>query len=93
MIERKRRVRLSLKGQVQGYGVRYTVNEMTKKMGISGFIENEEDGTVTICVEGSNDRISQFIDLVQSGTLPGKLTECRIDEQRYLGDFTTFTIK
>jgi len=46
------RVAFSVHGRVQGVGFRYFVLETAESLGLSGFVRNEWDGTVTGVAEG-----------------------------------------
>lgn len=46
------KVAFTVHGRVQGVGFRYFVLEASESLGLSGFVRNEWDGTVTGMAEG-----------------------------------------
>jgi len=58
-----KRVRIKVKGIVQGVGFRPTVYRHAKDTGVFGFVTNTPEG-VTIEAEGNSAQIKSFIDAV-----------------------------
>lgn len=48
-------------GRVQGVGFRYKAKYMAQSLGLSGWVKNEWDGTVTMEVQGSAARIDKLL--------------------------------
>ena len=46
------RRRLNFRGRVQGVGFRYKAKYLAKSMGLTGWVRNEMDGTVTLEIQG-----------------------------------------
>ena len=46
------RRRLNFRGRVQGVGFRYKPKNLAKSMGLTGWVRNEMDGTVTLEIQG-----------------------------------------
>ena len=40
------RVRLRVRGRVQGVGFRWHIRELGRRLGLAGYVRNEEDGAV-----------------------------------------------
>lgn len=64
----KIRQQLRFKGRVQGVGFRYTANQIAQKLGITGWVYNDYDGTVLMEAQGTKSQISQMINLLEKGT-------------------------
>ena len=47
------RIRYSFVGRVQGVGFRYTAYYLAKQLGLTGYVRNESDGSVTMEVQGN----------------------------------------
>lgn len=48
-------------GRVQGVGFRYSVQQAAIDAGVSGWVKNEPDGTVTCELEGTADAVEQVL--------------------------------
>lgn len=64
----KIRQQLRFKGRVQGVGLRYTANQIAQKLGITGWVYNDYDGSVLMEAQGTKSQISQMINLLEKGT-------------------------
>ncbi len=54
-------------GVVQGVGFRYFTQRSACSLGITGFTENLEDGSVAIEAEGDKKNLEQFVRVVYRG--------------------------
>lgn len=64
----KIRQQLRFKGRVQGVGFRYTANQIAQKLGITGWVYNDYDGSVLMEAQGTKSQISQMINLLEKET-------------------------
>ena len=65
MIKRKSIV---FHGRVQGVGFRWTASQIAGDYGLTGWVRNEYDGTVTMEVQGSQDLIDNLVDRLYRDT-------------------------
>ncbi|MEE1352769.1 MAG: acylphosphatase [Acutalibacteraceae bacterium] len=65
MIKRKSIV---FHGRVQGVGFRWTASQIAGEYGLTGWVRNEYDGTVTMEVQGSQDLIDNLVDRLYRDT-------------------------
>ena len=49
-------------GRVQGVGVRYTAKYLAQSLGLTGWVENEYDGTVEMEVQGREPMIDKLLE-------------------------------
>ena len=61
------RKRLQFYGRVQGVGFRYTAIRAANSLGVSGWVRNERDGSVTVESQGSDAAIKRMIQTIFSG--------------------------
>jgi len=54
------------RGRVQGVGYRSYVTDCARESGVSGFVKNMPDGSVTIVAEGSEDALDAFVQMAQA---------------------------
>lgn len=55
------RKRINFRGQVQGVGFRYTAKQLAHSLGLTGWVQNEYDGTVTLEVQGREALIDKML--------------------------------
>ena len=58
---------LTIFGKVQGVGFRFYTHRKANELDISGFVNNQPDGSVYIEAEGISDRLEQFIYWCEDG--------------------------
>ncbi len=49
-------------GRVQGVNFRYTSSNIARKLGLTGWVRNEDDGSVEMEAQGTSELINQLID-------------------------------
>lgn len=54
-------------GRVQGVGFRMFVQQNALELGITGWVKNMEDGTVTMEVQGTQDAIDRLEAIIREG--------------------------
>lgn len=59
-----------VRGQVQGVGFRYRTMWAAQEEDLSGWVRNEDDGSVQLHVEGPPHRVEQFMNTLRRG-FPG----------------------
>lgn len=47
-------------GEVQGVGFRWTSQRIAGALGLTGWVRNEDDGSVTLVLQGSQDQLGAF---------------------------------
>lgn len=55
------RKRYTFRGRVQGVGFRYTAKQLANSMGLTGWVRNEYDGTVTMEIQGRETLINKVL--------------------------------
>ena len=87
-----RRVRLIVKGRVQGVFFRYNTRKMAERLGLKGWVKNKIDGTVEILAEGSDDKINDLIGWCKKGPIGSRVETVGIKTEKYKGEFKDFSI-
>ena len=59
---------LSFSGRVQGVGFRYRAKHAADLLGLTGWVRNEGDGTVSMEVQGPESEIDHMIQIINKGT-------------------------
>ena len=55
------RMRYTFRGNVQGVGFRYRCVMAARRLGVTGWVENEWDGSVTLEAQGDPDVLEQML--------------------------------
>ena len=55
-------------GRVQGVGFRYTVTQAADALGLTGWVCNERDGSVTTELQGSEEAMDKLWEMVRNGS-------------------------
>lgn len=87
-----RHYNIIVKGKVQRVNYRVCAQSKAMSLGLTGMVKNLHNGDVYIEVEGSDDKINQFIDWCYVGSPLSKVTEV-ISEERTLKNLETFELK
>lgn len=62
-----KRYRVRFYGRVQGVGFRYTAYHTAQALSLTGWVENEFDGTVLCEVQGESAGIDEFLGRLNNG--------------------------
>lgn len=79
-------------GTVQGVGFRYTTKEIAKRFAVTGFVKNEEDGSVTLVAEGEEKELQEFFRAVRESQLAPYITDMKTRWDSYEGRWKAFSI-
>jgi acylphosphatase len=58
---------VSIHGRVQGVGYRMWTEQKALALGLSGWVRNEPDGSVTALVSGPDDAVAKMLELFWTG--------------------------
>ncbi|MBP2079609.1 acylphosphatase [Oceanobacillus polygoni] len=87
-------VSVNVRGRVQGVGFRYFTQHTAVECNITGWVKNEDDGSVHIEAQGNEEDMSRFLELIKKG--PSRFANVReMDVTALDGDpkFNAFKIK
>jgi len=59
------RRRYTIKGRVQGVGFRYRARYAAESLELTGWVQNEDDGSVTLEVQGEPEKFMQLFAMIQ----------------------------
>ena len=79
---------LLVSGRVQGVGFRWFVRVAGRRLGLSGWVRNREDGTVEVAAAGTQDKLDELRRQVSRGPDAAEVTELK--ELEPLGDELEF---
>ncbi|GEO78256.1 acylphosphatase [Companilactobacillus mindensis] len=84
---------INVDGLVQGVGFRYSTFQVALELGVTGTVENNIDGSVSIEAEADEKTLYIFLNRVKSSPSPfGKVTKLDYTFSDDLQDYRKFTV-
>jgi len=84
---------INVDGLVQGVGFRYSTFQVAIELGVTGTVENEVDGSVSIEAEGEEKILYIFLNRVKSSPSPfGKVSKMDYTFSDDLQHYKKFTV-
>jgi acylphosphatase len=87
-----RRVEIIAKGDVQRVGYRDAVQNIARRLGVSGIVQNVEPYDVRIVAEGEEDVLKEFVNAVNIQERPIRVEELEVRWADATGEFQYFRI-
>ena len=86
------RTRLSaiVRGTVQGVGFRYYTRKRASRLGLTGVVSNQVDGSVLVVAEGVEAAARSLSSWLSSGDTPGRVDSVDESYGEPTGEFTDF---
>ena len=69
------RVRVDIRGNVQGVGFRMYVVRRARALGLTGWVRNREDGSVEVEAEGSRDSLERLVADLEVGPTGARVVQ------------------
>ena len=88
-----RRANIIAKGKVQKVGYRDFVQDNARELGITGYVENLEDGNVKVVCEGEEPKIGDFTRGIKVKKDFIEVVETSLEYEEPTGEFKVFKIK
>ena len=85
-------ISITVSGRVQGVFYRQTAKEKALSLGIKGYVENLDDGTVHVIATGGENALDQFITWCHEGPQRASVTAVNINHVAY-EEYKGFTVK
>jgi len=89
----KTRARVRVFGRVQGVLFRHYTVAMAKKLGISGYVRNLDDGSVEAVYEGEKEAVGEMIEWSKKGPPHAQVTSFRFTWEEPTDEFADFTVE
>lgn len=75
-----RQVLAQVAGRVQGVGYRFWTKERAEELGLTGWVQNEPDGTVKVLLQGDNSQIEKMLKQLKSGPAFARVEQVSSEE-------------
>ncbi len=87
-------VHVTVSGRVQGVGFRYTTQQIAEEYNLTGWVQNQPDGTVELEVEGNKSSIDKFLKALENGFNQFiRIDNMNVETLQKKKDYKSFTIK
>jgi DNA ligase D-like protein (predicted 3'-phosphoesterase) len=73
-------IRAVVRGEVQGVGLRAATVRRAREIGVSGWVRNDEDGTVAVHAEGPRRALDELVAFLHTVGPPARVAEIEITE-------------
>lgn len=87
------RVEANLEGRVQGVGFRFFTRQRATQLGLTGWVHNDDDGSVTVVAEGERSQLEEFVEAIEDGPPTAVVEHVDIDWQEAEDSFDSFTVR
>lgn len=87
------RVKLTVRGQVQGVGFRYFTRRTAETLQLTGWVRNCADGSVEAVLEGAEDSVNAALEYLRQGPEGGYVDTLHCEKLPYQGDFDGFEVR
>ncbi|MEM3736622.1 MAG: acylphosphatase [Candidatus Bathyarchaeia archaeon] len=88
----KVRAHLWISGLVQGVFFRHNTKQEARRLGVTGWIRNLEDGRVEVVLEGEKENVDKVIQYCRKGPPGAHVTDIELKWEDYTGKFKEFKI-
>ena len=87
-----RRVKVLVRGRVQGVFFRANTEEQAKKLGVKGYVKNVPEGVEAV-FEGEDEKVKDILEYVAVGPEGAKVTSIDVTEEKFKEEFENFEIR
>jgi acylphosphatase len=84
-------VQVRVSGRVQGVAFRWEAQHAAQKLGVTGWVRNEPDGSVLAHVEGEPDAVNDMVAWLRAGPPASRVTDVAVRDAAPTGA-TSFEI-
>ena len=87
------RLEARVRGRVQGVGFRYFVLSEALRLGLTGWVANEQDGSVTCIAEGPRPDLELLLEAVKEGPAMAIVEHVAEDWLPFTGRWSSFGVR
>jgi len=81
-----RRVRVIVRGRVQGVAFRYATADEARRAGVAGWVRNRPDGSVEAAFEGARGAVEAMLGFVRRGPRAARVDAVEVIDEPLAGD-------
>jgi len=87
-----KQVQLTVRGRVQGVFFRASAQREARRMGLTGWVKNRQDGSVEMLAEGEEDGLKDLLAWAHHGPSASRVERVDVRWRSYTGEFPDFRI-
>ena len=87
------RLEATVRGRVHGVGYRYFVIARAMRLGLTGWVSNEQDGSVRVVAEGPRPHLDDLLEALREGPPAALVEHVLHDWLPYTGSWSDFGIR
>lgn len=87
------RLEARITGRVQGVGFRHFTTMQAQRLGLSGWVRNERDGSVRLVAEGADEDLETLLDAVKEGPRSARVENVSSAWDAPTGEFNGFRVR
>lgn len=87
------RLSARITGRVQGVGFRNFTHRRARRLGVTGWVRNERDGSVRLEAEGPRETLEALVDAVEEGPRLARVEQVQVDWSDAEDQFDTFRVR
>ena len=91
--EEHARLTANVRGRVQGVGFRYYTQTKARLHGLTGWVRNEHDDTVSLEAEGPREKLEHLLRDIQFGPPTARVDHVDARWSPATGEFATFSVR
>jgi acylphosphatase len=88
----KKAAKFIIQGTVQGVFFRQFIKEKADLLELTGFARNLTDGNVEVIIEGDNEKIQTFGNMLKKGPEHSSIRNLQFEEKKWTGEFKDFKV-
>lgn len=88
-----KRLTANITGQVQGVSYRYYARREANRLGLTGWVQNERDGSVQLVAEGSEESLAELRRFLQEGSPMARVNNVQASMSNASGEFARFEVR
>lgn len=91
--ETQERLSARITGRVQGVGFRNFTRTRARRLGVTGWVRNERDGSVRLEAEGDREALDALVEAVQHGPRMAQVENVELDWSDATDAFEAFRVR
>ncbi len=88
-----KRIQATIQGRVQGVSFRYYTQKEAQRLGLTGWVRNQPDGSVMTVAEGTEENLQMFVQFLHHGPPAARVSHVDLTWQEASGEFTRFEVR